>query len=92
MEVESLDFHFCHKSNSNLLSIKKQTNGNIKHHDMKIEMLFHIIQHYYYCGERIFILVILSFEICNEMRTSWNIEFEYRKCKTIWFTKCILKK
>jgi hypothetical protein len=47
MEVVSLDFHFCHKSNSNLLSIKKQTNGNIIHHDMKIEMLFHIIQHYY---------------------------------------------
>jgi hypothetical protein len=98
MEVISLDFHFCYKSNSNLLSIKKQTNGNIIHHDMKIEMLFHVIQHYYYCGEHIWIYYMshfhighFTFEICNEMWTSWNIEFEYKKCKTIWFTKCIQK-
>jgi hypothetical protein len=53
MQVVCLDFHFCHISNTNILSIKKQTNENIIYHDMKIEMLFHIIQHYYYCGEHI---------------------------------------
>jgi hypothetical protein len=53
MQVECLDFHFRHISNTNILSIKKQTNENIIYHDMKIEMLFHIIQRYYYCGEHI---------------------------------------
>jgi len=31
----------------------KKIDGSIINHDMKIEMLFHIIQHYYYYGEPI---------------------------------------
>jgi hypothetical protein len=53
MAVVSWDFHFRHISNPSLLSIKKQTNENIMDHDMKIKMLFHIIQHYYYYGGHI---------------------------------------
>jgi len=43
--------------------------------------------HLYYLNY--ILLVILSFKICNEMWTTWNIIFEYKKCKTIWFTKWI---
>jgi hypothetical protein len=42
-----------------------------------------------YITYHIFVLVISSFKICNEMWTTWNIEFGYLKCKTIWFTKYI---
>jgi hypothetical protein len=40
-----------HIFNLIILSIKKQTNGNIINRYMKIKMLFHIIQHYCCHGE-----------------------------------------
>jgi predicted nucleic acid-binding protein len=48
-----------HILNLIILSIKKQTNGNIINHYMKIKMLFHIILHYCCRGEHTLIYYTL---------------------------------
>jgi hypothetical protein len=48
MELVNLDFHILHTLNLILF-----LNGNTIDHDMKIEMLCHIIQCYYCFGEHI---------------------------------------
>jgi len=50
MEIVGLDFHLLHMLNPNLFSTRKQINGNIIDHDMKIKTSFHIIQLCYYYG------------------------------------------
>jgi len=59
MELVGLSFHLLHRLNPILFLTRKQINGNIIYHNMKIRMLFHIIQHCYYYGVFISIFYVL---------------------------------
>jgi hypothetical protein len=51
MELVNLNFHIFHNLNFFFFDLKKK--GNTIDHNMKIEMLCHIIQCYYCFGEHI---------------------------------------
>jgi hypothetical protein len=53
MGFANLNLLFYNISNKIQFLMKKKIDGSIINHDMKIEMLFHIVQHYYYYGEPI---------------------------------------
>jgi hypothetical protein len=65
MELVGLDFHLFHMLNPILFLTRKQINENIIDQDMKVEMLFHIIQHCYYYGVFISMFYILHLPISH---------------------------
>jgi hypothetical protein len=81
MELLDLDFHFFHMLNLIMFSTKKEINGNIINHNMKIDMLCPISSNivivigcsFEYFTYYIFILVILFMKICHEMWTTWTL-------------------
>jgi hypothetical protein len=75
MELLDLDFHFFHMLNLIMFSTKKQINGNIINHNMKIDMLSHIIQHCYCYGVFIWIFYILHLHIGHFIyeNMTWNV-------------------
>jgi len=74
MELVGLDFHPFHMLKPKLFLTRKKKNGNTINQDMKIKMLFHIIENCYYYEMFISIFYILHIfiahlfiKICHEV-------------------------